>query len=229
MCILAFLLLVVPPALPQTKQPFPEAVVKLIIDAELSQYFDPASVFTISPSGASLSGNVLTIEDLRIEGHPAVIQGIPTKMQARFSTLRIEVIDLASQQVKIAKIGRATIAATSTNKDVQEGVANLSSSILNPKVKFHPNQFEITATIKEGERRYTTVATGNLLIENGRRLRAIINHAKVTGSDVPPGLIESVIGKVNPIVDLSKWPLDLQIERVALHEGMVRLLITGSR
>ena len=226
---IALVLAHVLPALPQARQPFPEDAVRQLIKAALLQYFDPASVFEIALSGTTLSGEILVIETLLIEGTPAVLRGFRGEVVAQFSDLQLDMANLINQQLKAARVGKASLVARSTARDVQEALTRVSGNILGPIVKFQTGQFEIAATIKRREQLYPAQARGNLLVEQGQRVRIVITQAQVFGSDVPLGLIESELAKLNPVLDLSKWPVDVRIQRLVLHNDRIELLATGGR
>jgi hypothetical protein len=230
--ILALVLVLVPLrlAVPQARQPFPEDAARQLVRAGLLQYFDASSVFEISLSGAALAGDILTIEELTIEGKPAVVRGFGGEMLARFSGLHVDTAGLAAQQMKPIRTGRATVVARSTAKDVQEGLVRISPNILSPTVRFQTGRFEITATIRRGDKLYPAQASGSLVVDQDRqRVRIAVAQALAAGSDVPSGLIESELAKVNPVLDLSRWPLNLVIQRLVLHNDRIELLAGTSR
>ncbi len=136
---------------------------------------------------------------------------------------------LASGKLKIARYSKATVVARSTAGAIEEGLARMSSAILKPRVRFEAGQFEITATIKRGDRLYPIQARGNFVVVQKQRLCVALTEARVLGGDAPQGLIESELTKINPVLDLSKWPLSLHTQRLALHNNTAELLATSSR
>ncbi len=136
---------------------------------------------------------------------------------------------LASGKLKIARYSKATVVARSTAGAIEEGLARMSSAILKPRVRFAGGQFAITATIKRGDKLYPIEARGNLVVEQKQRVRVAVTEARVLGGGAPQGLIESELTKINPVLDLSKWPLSLQIQRLTLHNNTAELLATGGK
>lgn len=223
-CVLTLAVLVSLSATSQAKEPVSEEVVRHLIRAALLEYFDPASVFEISVSGTALKGETLSIEDLLIEGKPAVMRGFRGEILAHVTDLQLDMTGLAGGKLNIARYTKASVVVRSTARAIEEGLARSSSTILQPRVKFEGGQFEITATIKRGDTLYPVQARGHLLVEQKQRVRVAVTEARVSGGDVPPGIIESELAKINPILDLSKWPLNLHIQRLTLHNNTVELL-----
>ncbi len=51
--------------------------------------------------------------------------------------------------------------------------------------------------------------------------------AKVSGGDVPLGLVSGELAKFDPLLDLTRWPLNLRVERLVLHNDALELLLVG--
>jgi hypothetical protein len=216
-------------AAPQPRQPFSEEAVSHLVRGALLQYFAPDSVFEISASGTALSGNVLVIDDLLVAGKPALLRGVRGEVLAHATGLHLDMAALASQQVRVVRLGKATIVGKSSARDVQEGLARMSPNILSPTVRFQVGQFEVAATIRREGKLYPALARGNLAVEQEQRIRVVVTEAQVRGSDVPPGLVESELAKLNPVLDLSKWPFNLRIQRLVLHNDAIEVLATSGR
>lgn len=52
---------------------------------------------------------------------------------------------------------------------------------------------------------------------------------KASGGDVAQTAIEKELLKINPVLDLSRYPLDLRIQRLTLHNDRVELLAISGR
>ncbi|MBM3957914.1 MAG: LmeA family phospholipid-binding protein [Gemmatimonadetes bacterium] len=216
-------------AAPQPRQPFSEDAVRHLVRGALLQYFDPDSVFEISVAGTALSGDVLIIEDLLVVGKPALLRGVRGEVLAHVTGLHLDMAALAGQQFRIVRLGKATVVGKSTARDVQEGLARMSPNILRPTVRFQVGQFEVAATIRREGKLYPALARGNLTVEQEQRIRVVVTEAQVRGSDVPPGLVESELTKLNPVLDLSKWPFNMRIQRLVLHNDAIEMLATSGR
>lgn len=212
------------------QQTFGEEFARQLIRAALSQYFDPASSFEISVSRPTLTGQVLAFESLLIEGSPAIFRGIRGEMLLHASELQVDVDRWINRQaIGLVRAGRATLVARSTAKEVQEGLTRASPILLNPKVRFSLGQFEISATIKRADKLYPAQARGSLTVDRHQRIHVVITHASVQGRDVPPNIVESELARANPILDLSRFPLTLEIQRLVLHNDRIEFLATSGR
>lgn len=217
------------PAAPQARQPFSDEAVQHLVRAALFQYFDTASVFEIQALGSALAGDVLSIDTLLINGKPAVLRSFRGEVLAHFTGLQLEMSALAVQQLKTVRLARATVVAKSTAKAVEEGLAKASATILRPTVRFEEGQMEIAATIRRGDKLYPAQARAALVVEGKQRVMVVVTYALVHGSSVPQGLVESELAKINPVLDLSKWPFNLQIQRLVLHNDAIEVLATSGR
>lgn len=193
----------------------------------LGQYFDPSSVFDISAVGATVTLRSVTIDDLLIIGRPAVMRGISAEFLLHVTRPELDVAALARREPKILSFGRATLVARSTARAVQDGLARLSADILNPQVHFQTGEFTVTATVRREGRLYPVLLRGRLEVENGQRVTVRVAQAQVSGGDVPVGFVARELARFDPLLDLTKWPLNLRVERLILHNDAVELLLTG--
>ncbi len=216
-------------AWPQTGQPIAEDVAKELVRAALLQYFDPASVFEISVFGTTLSGDVVSVEDLLIVGKPAVMLGFGAEVLAHLTGLQLEMSGLATQQPKLRGAKQVTIVARTTAKAVENGLGRASASIVQPTVRFDAGQFEVVATLRREGKLYPLQARGALVVEQRQRVNVSITRVLVSGGNVPENIIGRELMRFNPILDLSNWPLDLRIQRLTLHNDSAELLITNAK
>lgn len=207
-------------------QPLSEEAVGQLIRAALFSYFDPSSTFDISVVNSRVSGDVIQIADLTISGKPVFLRGIRGEFLLRVTDLQVQAGALYEGQAKVQRVGKATIVAKSTSAAMAEGLSRASPSIISPNVRFHAGEFEVTAAMKRDGKLYPAQARGRLVVERGQRVWATITQVKVSGGDIPQGTIQQELLKINPILDLSQWPLDLRIQRLNLHNNVIELLAT---
>ncbi len=215
---------VILPAWPQSTQPLPEEAAKELVRAALLQYFDPSSVFEISLSGAALSGDVLSIEDLLVSGKPALVRGFRGEFLAHVTGLQLEVTS-PNTQPKVRSARDVTVVAKTTAKAVEEGLTNASSSILRPTVHLQAGELDVTATLRREGKLYPIHAHGSLVVEQRQRVNLNVTRVQVDGGDLPEGMIAREIAKFNPLLDLSRWPLNIQIQRLTVHNDGLELLL----
>jgi len=226
---LAAALLVSPQAVAQTRQPFPDETVATLVTAALYQYFDAASVFEVSASGSSLAGDVLVVEDLLILGKPAVLHGLRGEVLTHITGLEIDLTTLTSQTVKARRVQKATVVAKSTSTAIQDALSRLSASLINPRIRLQEGSFRVTAIIRRDANLYPTEARGTLVVVQGQLVRMVLTDVTVSGSNVPVDLVGKELAKINPLVDLSQWPIPLYVQRLVLHHDVVELLATNNK
>jgi hypothetical protein len=218
------------PALAQTQQPFSDETVTLLVTAALHQYFDSASVFEVSVSGSALVGDLLVVQDLLISGRPVVLHGLRGEVLVHITGLEVDLAALTSQTVKARRVQKATVVAKSTATAIQEALSRLSASFINPRIQIQEGSFAVTAIIRRDDNLYPTVARGTLVVAEGRQLvHLVLTDATVSGTNVPVDLVGKELAKINPLVDLSKYPIPLFIQRLVLHNDAVELLATNTK
>lgn len=214
------------PIAAQPRQPFPDEAARELITAALLQYFDPASEFEVAASGATISGNILSLDEVSIVGKPAILRGFSGHLTAHITGLQLDMTSVTTSQIRVLRVGRATVVARSTARAVEEGLVKASSAIQGPRIRFNGGQFEARATVRRGESIYPAQVTGILVVERKQRVWVRILGVQVSGGDAPSNLIERELAKINPVLDLSKWPLNLFIQRLTLHHDTIQLLAT---
>jgi hypothetical protein len=73
------------------------------------------------------------------------------------------------------------------------------------------------------------VAHGALVVVQGQQVHLVVTDVTVSGSNVPVDLIGNELARVNPLVDLTKYPISLFVDRLVLHNDGVELLATNMR
>ncbi len=213
----------------QSWEPFPDETVATLITAALYQYFDAASVFEVSVSGSSLAGDVLTVEDLLIQGKPAILHGLRGEVLTYISGLEVDLAALTNQTFKAKRVRKATVVAKSTSAAIQQALLQLSPSIMNPKISLQEGHFDVTMTIRREGKLYPTEARGTIVVVRDQQVHVALSDVKVSGGNVPMDLVGKELAKINPIADLSKWPIPLYVQRLVLHKDAVELLATSNR
>jgi len=213
----------------QTREPFPDETVAALITAALYQYFDASSVFEVSASGSSLAGDILAIEDLLIQGKPAVLHGLRATVLTHIAGLEVDPTALTNQTFSAKRVQKAMVVARSTSAAVQQALLHLSPSITDPKISFQEGHFDLTVTIRREGKTYPTEARGTLVVVKDQQVYVALSDVKVSGGNVPTDLVQKELAKINPIVDLSRWPIPLYIQRLVLHKDAVELLATNTR
>jgi len=222
-------LLVAAPGFAQSQESFPDETVAQLLTAALYQYFDPASRFEVSTSGSRLVGDVLAVDDLFISGKPAVLHGLRGEVLTHLSGLEIDLAALTSQTFRARRVREATVVSKTTAAAVQDALSRLSPSVLSPRIRFQEGYFKVTATIRREGSFYPIEALGTLVVVQAQRVYVALSEVKVAGGDVPVDLVDKELARINPIVDLAKWPVPLYIQRLVLHKDAIELLATNGK
>ena len=224
------MLLVAVPGFAQPQEPFPDETVAQLLTAALYQYFDPTSRFEVSASGSRLGGDLLTVDDLFISGKPVVRHGLRGEVLIHLSGLEIDLAALTSQTTfRAHRVREATVVSKTTADAVQDALGRLSASVLSPRIRFQEESFSVTATIRREGGLYPMEARGTLVVVQAQRVYVALSDVKVSGASVPVDLVDAELARINPILDLAKWPVPLHIQRLVLHKDAIELLATNSK
>jgi hypothetical protein len=216
------------PGFTQSEQSFPDETLTQLLTAALYQYFDPDSRFEVSASGSRLASDLLTVDDLFISGKPAVLHGLRGEVLTHMSGLEIDLAALTSQTLRARRVREATVVSKTTATAVQVALSRLSS-VLSPRISFQEGFFTITATIRREGTLYPMEARGTLVVVQAQRVHVALSEVRVAGGSVPEDLVDKELARINPIVDLAKWPVPLYIQRLVLHKDAIEMLATNRK
>jgi hypothetical protein len=202
-------------------------VALLLTAAALYQYFDPDSRFEVSASGSHLAADVLTVDDLFISGKPAVLHGLRGEVLTHMSGLEVDLAKLTSQTFKARQVREAAVVGRTKAAAVQDALSRLSASVLTPRVHFQEGYFTVTGTIRREAGLYPMEARGTLVVVQAQRVYVALSEVKVSGGSVPVDLVDKELTRINPILDLGKWPVPLHMQRLVLHKDAIELLATN--
>ncbi len=217
------------PAAAQQQQTFSDETVTQLVTAALHQYFDSASIFEISVSGSAQVGDLLRVQDLLIVGKPAVFHSLRGELLAHISGLEVDLAALTNLTVKVRRIQTATVVAKTTSAAIQDALSRFSASLINPRIQLQNGSFTLTTIISRNDALYPTVAHGTLVVVQGQQVHLVLTDVTVSGSNVPVDLVGSELARINPLVDLSKYPIALFVDRLVLHNDGVELLATNTK
>ncbi len=217
------------PAAAQQQQPFTDEAVTQLVTVVLHQYFDPSSVFEISVSGSAQVGDLLILQDLLVLGKPAVVHGLRGEFLLHLTGVEVELAALTNRTVKARRVQKATVVAKSTSAAIQEALSRWSESLINPRIQLQNGSFVVTAIVRRNDTLYPTVARGALAVVQGQQVHLVLTDVTISGSNVPVDLVGAELARINPLIDLSKYPIALFIDRLVLHSDGVELLATNMK
>jgi hypothetical protein len=217
------------PAVAQPQQSFSDETVSQLVTAVLHQYFDSASTFEISVSGSAQAGDLLLAQDLLIVGKPAVFHGLRGELLAHITGLEVDLTSLTNLAIKVRRVQTATVVAKTTSAALQDALSRFSASLINPRIQLQSGSFTLTTIIRRDDALYPTVAHGALAVVEGQQVHLVLTDVTVSGSNVPVDLIGNELARVNPLVDLGKYPIRLFVDRLVLHNEGVELLATNMK
>jgi hypothetical protein len=217
------------PAVAQPQQSFSDETVTQLVTAVLHQYFDSTSTFEISVSGSAQAGDLLLVQDLLIVGKPAVFHGLRGELLAHITGIEVDLASLTNLAVKVRRIQTATVVAKTTSAALQDALSRFSVSLINPRIQLQSGSFTLTTIIRRDDALYPTVAHGALAVVQGQQVHLVLTDVTVSGTNVPVDLIGNELARVNPLVDLAKYPIRLFVDRLVLHNDGVELLATNMK
>jgi hypothetical protein len=217
------------PAAAQQQQPVTDDTVTRLVTAVLHKYFDSASVFEVSVSGSVQDGDLLIVQDLLVLGKPAAAHGLRGEFLLHLTGVEVELAALTTGTVNARRVQRATVVAKTTSAAIQDALSRWSDSLVNPRIQLQNGSFVVTAILRRNDVLYPTVAHGSFAVVQGQQVHLVLNDVTVSGSNVPVDLVGTELARINPLVDLSKYPIPLFVDRLVVHSDGVELLATNTK
>lgn len=87
----------------------------------------------------------------------------------------------------------------------------------------------MTATIRREGKLYPMQAIGSLVVVQAQRVHVALSDVIVAGGSVPMDLVDKELARINPIVDMAKWPIPLHIQRLVLHKDTIEMLAVNAK
>jgi hypothetical protein len=168
----------------------------------------------------------LLVQDLLIVGKPAVFHGLRGELLAHITGLEVDLASLTNLAIKVRRVQTATVVAKTTSAALQDALSRFSASLINPRIQLQSGSFTLTTIIRRDDALYPTVAHGALAVVQGQQVHLVLTDVTVSGTNVPVDLIGNELARVNPLVDLAKYPIPLFVDRLVLHNDGVELLAT---
>ncbi|EKD82803.1 MAG: hypothetical protein ACD_39C01086G0002 [uncultured bacterium] len=89
----------------------------------------------------------------------------------------------------------------------------------NPKVKLLPDIMELSGSTKYGMVKVEFWATGKLSVVEGREIHFHANRMKVNRMTMPRSFVGMIIKKINPVLNLDKFPFKLNLKEIKITRG----------
>ena len=187
----------------------------------------PAEAYDVTVSGASVGGRRL--ERVGFVGRRIARADAPVLDHLALD-LRSVVVD--RDEKRLVAVGSARAELQLRGMDLAEFLRR-SEWIADPAVTFSsPDRLRITGTPRLAG---IVIATGaaaefeGRLFAAGPQLRLTVDRVRLGPASAPPLLRALIERAVNPLFDLSAYPLPAQIDAVEAGEGGVRIVGSGSR
>lgn len=214
------------PAFAQTQAPISEDTVRTLLESALRQHVDASSQLSVSVIGVSQTPEGMVINDVTITGAPVVIQGLRAEIFAQLTSVQLDPAvqaGTAPSQVRVRSVGRALITVNATAAAIRDALAARFPLLESPTLSFSGGQFLATGRVKDLGQMATL--RGRFIVERGQTVRIVVHEAKVGGGDIPPGLVQQQLEKINPVLDLSTSPIPLRVRLLALHNDRLEMLL----
>lgn len=89
----------------------------------------------------------------------------------------------------------------------------------NPKVKLLPDIMELSGSTKYGMVKVEFWATGKLSVVEGREIHFHASRMKVNRMTMPRSFVGMIIKKINPVLNLDKFPFKLNLKEIKITRG----------
>ena len=129
-----------------------------------------------------------------------------------------------------------TVTVKSINMNVKLTEADLNSFIQakskkikvdNPKAELKKGTITVSGSTKYSFMKVKFWATGNFSVHEAREIYFYARKVKVNGMTMPRGFVGSLVKQINPILNLDKFPFQLNLQEIRIEDGL--MLFTSSR
>ncbi|HNV68314.1 MAG TPA: DUF2993 domain-containing protein [Candidatus Ozemobacteraceae bacterium] len=129
-----------------------------------------------------------------------------------------------------------TVTVKSINMNVRITEADLNAflrqkakkiKVDNPKAELKADSITVSGSTKYGFMKVVFWATGNFSVHQAREIYFYARKVKVNGMTMPRGFVGSLVKQINPIMNLDKFPFQLNLQQIRIEPGL--LLFTSSR
>jgi len=94
-----------------------------------------------------------------------------------------------------------------------------SIKVSDPKIKLLPDTMELSGITKYGMVRVDFWATGKLSVKDGREIHFHASRMKVNRMTMPRSFVGMIIKKINPVLNLDKFPFKLNLKEIRITRG----------
>ncbi|EKD80899.1 MAG: hypothetical protein ACD_39C02103G0001 [uncultured bacterium] len=91
--------------------------------------------------------------------------------------------------------------------------------VSNPKIKLLPNIMELSGSTKYGMVKVEFWATGKLSVMEGKEIHFHASRMKVNRMTMPRSFVGMIIKKINPVLNLDKFPFKLNLREIKITRG----------
>ncbi len=132
------------------------------------------------------------------------------------------------------KIDTVTVKSINMNVRITESDLNAflkqkakKIKVDNPKAELQKGTITVSGSTKYGFMKVVFWATGNFSVHQAREIYFYAKKVRVNGMTMPRGFVGSLVKKINPIMNLDKFPFQLNLQEIRIEPGL--LLFSSSR
>jgi hypothetical protein len=198
--------------------------VSALIRAALLGKFDARSVLEVTALGVAPSATNAHIDALWVFGRPAYYRGIPVELTIEIRQAALDLPSLAQGRIVVSNRSRAMVIARLSARDLEQSIVYLTDTIQQPRLRFHAGAIVAEFLLRHGQSLLPARAVARPVVEQRRRVSIAVETAEVADVPVPGFLLEPRLAALNPVLDLTDWPLDLRIVRLNVHNDLIEFL-----
>ncbi len=94
-----------------------------------------------------------------------------------------------------------------------------SIKVNNPRIKLLPDTMELSGITKYGMVKVEFWANGKLSVKDGREIHFHASTMKVNRMTMPRSFVGMIIKKINPVLNLDKFPFKLNLKEIKITRG----------
>lgn len=216
--------------------PDPEITAMLVADPGLLQRKLEAAMTTLLNQPASLTIELTPYPDKPAsEGHLQKVH-VYTR-RGNIDNLIIDVAELFFEDVQLnttklirdEKIDPELVRTINMDVIIQESDLNTflaakakSIKVDKPKIQLTKGKMRLSGSTKYGFVKVAFSAVGGFTIKDSREIWFHANTLKLNSMTMPRAFVGSLVKRINPVLNLEKFPFRLNLRDIIIDEGLMR-------
>lgn len=184
----------------------------------LPTYIGPAKKYTVKVEGPSEQIMNGRINKLKIEGEEVQID---PKLLVDRLMVDMDDVHFNPKTREVQRVEKTIFQATVSEEAINKYITQSDASEYNASVKLEPGKVQVAFVPRVLGVNVAVSLTGKPEIIHGDKVNFVADSGSVAHLPVPSYVINKVLDKINPILDLSTMKFPVTLDAATIHKGSV--------